>query len=236
MNIIDFVILGVVAISVVFGLYKGFISSVFSLVALFVALLIAYWTYPMLAGALQGNDSLVNTLVHYSDASSRIHDVELARTPVENVTQQVLDQVLEGAGLPQPFEDFVRENVTEQVFGAIDSMSISDYLNQTLIDASLNILCFLICFLAAFVLLTLLIHLISYVFTFPVLRHFDMILGGAFGGVRGIFVVFILFALIPILITISPIEGLNELIEEARFASFFYQDNFITSILQGFTG
>lgn len=234
MNIVDFIILGIIGISLVFGLYKGFINSIFSLLALLLSLFIAYSVYPQVAGMLKDNDNLVNTLVHYSDASSRIHDVDLARTSIETLSQQALDEIITQSGLPAPFDTFVKENVTGRVFASIGSLSISDYLNHTIIDASLNILCFLACFLASYIVLTLLVHLIGYVFTFPVLKHFDMILGGAFGGVRGIFLVFVVFALIPIILTISPIEGLQQMIDEAQFSNFFYKDNFITSIIKGF--
>lgn len=169
MNIIDFIILGIIGISVVFGLYKGFINSVFSLLALFVSLFIAYSAYPHLADSLKSNESLVNTLVYYSDASSRIHDMDLASTPVANVSQQVLDEALQQANLPEAFETFVRENVADHVFASIGSVNIADYLNQTIIDASLNILCFLVCFFLSYLVLTLLIHLIGYVFSLPVL-------------------------------------------------------------------
>lgn len=234
MNVVDFIILGVIVISVIFGLYKGFVNSVFSLLALFVSLVLAYTLYPSLANTVKSNDTVVNTLVYYSDASSRIHDLELASTPVDNIPQQVLDEVMSRANLPEPFDTFVRENVAQRVFAPVGSMNISDYLNQTIIDASINILCFLACFLASYILLTLLIHLLAYVFTLPVLKHFDMLLGGAFGAVRGIFFVFVLFALVPIIITVSPIEGLSELIDNAQLSSFFYRDNLITSIFQNF--
>lgn len=234
MNIVDFAILGIVGISLIFGLYRGFVNSVFSLLALFVSLVLAYMFFPRLADTVKSNDTIVNTLVYYSDASSRIQDLELAGTPVANIPQQVLDEAMNRANLPEPFDTFVRENVAQQVFASVGSLNISDYLNQTIIDASINILCFLACFLVSYIAMTLLIHLLTYMFTLPVLKHFDMLLGGAFGAVRGVFFVFVIFSLVPIIITISPIEGLSELIDNARFSAFFYRDNLLTSIFQGF--
>ena len=233
MNIVDFVILGVLGISVLFGLYKGFINSILGLVGVFAALVIAYSAYPQLAKTLQADDSLIRTLAHYSDAASRVGDLDLARTPVANISPQVLNDIMSRAALPEPFDSFVRENIAKLAFSSTGGGTVSDYLNQTIIAVSLNILCFLLCFAVAYAVITLLAHLLHYVFRMPVLKHFDLLLGAVFGGIRGVFLVFVLFALVPILITVSPITEVAELVEQSRFAGVFAQNSLIQSIMQG---
>jgi len=232
-NVVDLVILGVIGIGVLFGLYKGFVNSVFGLFGVFLALLIAYAVYPQLAQSMQDNESLVRNLIHYSDASSRIHDLELSQTPVANIPQQTLNEIMERANLPKPFDAFVRANIIDQVSASLGSRNVSDYLNQTLIAVTLNILCFLVCFGVAYAALMLLVHLVGYVFRMPVLKHFDLLLGGLFGGARGVLLVFVLFAIVPVLLTVSPIEQVSIAITESRLASTFYNTNLIQSIMQG---
>ena len=236
MNLVDYVIIGIIAVSVIFGLRRGFISGVLSLASLLLSVLLAFHFYPVLAQNLQSNESLVNTLVHYTDASSRIKDLELALTPVTNLSQDSLNQVLENANLPAVFETFVRRNVAEQAFAAIGSVNISEYLNQTIISVALNILCFIICFLAAYIALSLISHLICYVFRLPVLRHLDALIGGAFGGLRGVLIVFVLGAIVPIILTVSPIKQIEEMIAASQLAGFFFKDNMITAIMRGTIG
>lgn len=236
MNIVDYIIIGIIAVSVIFGLRRGFISGVLSLASLLLSVLLAFHFYPTLAQNLQSNESLVNTLVHYTDASSRIKDLELALTPVTNLSQESLNQALENAQLPAVFESFVRQNVAERAFAAIGSVNISEYLNQTIISVALNILCFIICFLVAYIALSLVSHLICYVFRLPVLRHLDALVGGVFGGLRGMLIVFVLGAIVPIILTVSPIAQVEELISESQLAGFFFKENMITSIMQGTIG
>lgn len=236
LNIVDYIILGIILISVIFGLRRGFISGVLSLASLLLSVIIAFQAYPALAQSLQSNEALVNTLVHYTDASSRIKDLELALTPVANLTQDALDQVLENAQLPAVFETFVRQNVAGQAFAAIGSINISEYLNQTIISVSLNILCFIICFFVSYLVLSLLSHMVCYVFRLPVLRHLDSLAGGVFGVLRGMLIVFVLAAIVPIVLTISPIEQVQQLIDSSTLAGFFFRDNMITSIMQGTIG
>ena len=236
MNIVDYLILGVIFISVIFGLRRGFISGVLSLGSLILSVFIAFQAYPILAQNLQSNESLVNTLVHYTDASSRIKDLELALTPVTELTQSALDQVMENANLPAVLESFVRQNVAQRTFASIGSVNISEYLNQTIISVSLNILCFILCFLAAYIVLSLLSHMICYVFRLPVLRHLDALIGGAFGALRGVLIVMVLAAIVPIILTISPIEQVEELINASKLAGFFFRDNMITAVMRGTIG
>jgi len=233
MNIVDLLILGVIGVCVLFGLYKGFVNSVFGLFGVFLALVIAYAAYPQLAKSLQDNESLIRNLIHYSDASSRIQDVELSQTPVAGISGQTLSEIMTRANLPQPFDDFVRANITDQVFAPLGSVNVSDYLNQTLVAVTLNILCFLICFGIAYAAVMLLVHLLGYVFRLPVLKHFDLLLGGLFGGVRGVLLMFVIFAIVPVLLTVSPIEQVSAAIDESQLASTFYQTNLIQSIMQG---
>jgi uncharacterized membrane protein required for colicin V production len=233
MNGVDLAILGVIGASVLFGLYKGFIHSVIGLFGIFVAVIIAYIAYPQLAGSLQGNDGLARNLIHYSDASSRIHDLVLSRTPVAGIPEQTLDEIIVRAGLPKPIDEFVRANILRQVFAPIGSINVSEYLNQTVVTVSLNILCFLLCFGIAYAAIMLLSHLVGYVFRMPVLKHFDLILGGLFGGVRGALLVLILFAVVPVLLTVSPIEQVSRAIDESRLASAFYHTNLIQMVMKG---
>ena len=174
--------------------------------------------------------------MHYTDASSRIKDLELALTPVTELTQSALDQVMENANLPSVLESFVRQNVAQRTFASIGSVNISEYLNQTIISVSLNILCFILCFLAAYIVLSLLSHMICYVFRLPVLRHLDALIGGAFGALRGVLIVMVLAAIVPIILTISPIEQVEELINASKLAGFFFRDNMITAVMRGTIG
>ena len=90
MNIVDYVIIGVVAISVLFGLYRGFVASVLNMGGGLISFLGSFALYPKLAAMIQNNQELQRTLLHYTDASSRIGDLELAlfATQVNVVIQE----------------------------------------------------------------------------------------------------------------------------------------------------
>ena len=228
MNIIDIAILAVLAVSVLYGMYRGFISGVLSVAALIGSAALAFAMSGELAAWLQGNQTLVSTLLYYTDAGSRIGDLELSLLPASQVTQTALARILSGAKLPSAFE-----SAFLSALGAAPSaMTVSDLLSNTIVSVSLSILSFLICFLLSYIVLSFVIHLINYVFELPVLRHLDALAGGLFGLVRGALLLFILFALVPIVLAVAPVEPLQAMIDQSRLAPLF-DSRIILSILGG---
>ena len=228
MNIIDIAIIAVLAVSVLYGMYRGFISGVLSVAALIGSAALAFSMSGQLAAWLQGNQTLVSTLVYYTDAGSRIGDLELSLLPASQVTQNALTQILSGAKLPAAFESAF----LSAIGAAPAAMTVSDLLSNTIVSVSLSILSFLICFLLSYIVLTFVIHLIQYVFELPVLRHLDALAGGLFGLVRGALLLFILFALVPIVLAVAPVEPLQAMIDQSRLAPLF-DSRIILSILGG---
>ena len=228
MNIIDIAILAVLAVSVLYGMYRGFISGVLSVAALIGSAALAFAMSGELAAWLQGNQTLVSTLLYYTDAGSRIGDLELSLLPASQVTQSALTQILSLARLPEAFESAF----LSAIGAAPAAMTVSDLLSNTIVSVSLSILSFLICFLLSYIVLTFVIHLIQYVFELPVLRHLDALIGGVFGLVRGVLLLFILFTLVPIVMAVVPIEPLQALIDGSQLAPLF-DSRLILAILNG---
>ena len=155
MNIIDILILAVLGVSLIFGLYRGFISGVLSVAALIGAAAAAFAISPSLATWLQGNETLVNTLMYYTDAGSRIKDLDLSLLTVAQASQSADAQIISGAQLPQQFQAaFI--NAVNTAPGAT---TMSTLLSQTIVNVSLSILSFLICFLGCYIVASFLIHL-----------------------------------------------------------------------------
>lgn len=227
-NIIDIAILAVLAVSVLFGMHRGFISGVLSVAALIGAAAFAFVCGGELAAWLNGNQTLVDTLMYYTDAGSRISDMELSLLTVAQVSESALAQILTSANLPSAFESLFVSNLST----AASSTAISTLLSQTIVSASLSILSFLICFLIAYIVLSFVIHLINYVFELPVLRHLDALAGGVFGLVRGAMLILIFFAFVPIVMAVVPIEPLQALIDGSRLAPLF-DSRLIMAILNG---
>lgn len=228
MNIIDIFILVVLAVSVIFGMYRGFINGVLSVAALIGAAALSLALSGDLAAWLNGNQTLVDTLMYYTDAGSRISNLDLSLLSVAQVTESTLAQILESANLPAAFETAFISAIS----GTRGSMTIAQLLSQTIVSVSISILSFLCCFFVFYLAATLVIHLVEYVFELPVLRHLDALIGGLFGLARGVLLLFILFALVPLILAVAPVPLISDLIAGSSLAPMF-DSRIILSVLNG---
>lgn len=232
MNIVDYVIIGVVAISVLFGLYRGFVASVLSMGGGLISFLSSFALYPKLAALIQNNEELQRTLLHYTDASSRIGDLELALTNAVNLGRDGIAQVLANVNLPAPLDSILQVNLENLVYGTSGAAAtVSDYVSQTILQASINIICFLVCFVGLYIVISLGLNLIRAVFRFPVLKQLDGLAGGIFGLLRGVLLCLVVFTLIPLVQTMLPVDFINDLLNESSLAPIFMNGNLITAIM-----
>ena len=232
MNIVDYVIIGIVAVSVLFGLYRGFVSSVLSMGGGLISFLASFALYPKLAALIQNNQELQRTLLHYTDASSRIGDLELALTNAVNLGREGIQKVLGNVNLPAPLDTILQVNLENLVYGTQGAVTtVSDYVSQTILQASINIICFLVCFIGLYIVFSLAANLIRAIFRFPVLKQLDGLTGGVFGLLRGLLICLAVFTLIPLVQTMIPLEFIPQLLEESQLAPLFMNGNLITAIM-----
>lgn len=234
LNIVDYVVIGIVGISVLFGFYRGFISSVLNVGGGLISFGLSFWLSPKLAGVIQNNEELVRTLTHYTDASSRLGDLNLAITNVVQLGQQGIQEVLSKVSLPPPLDSLLQFNLENQVYAAGGgAVNVQDYIDQTILHACINILCFLICFVALYLLLSVLINAVKAVFRLPLLKQLDGLAGGVFGFLRGLLICLAAFTLIPLVMTVVPLEPVAELIDQSALAPVFSSGNLIMAIMNG---
>ncbi|MBR3098201.1 MAG: CvpA family protein [Clostridia bacterium] len=233
MNIIDIVILGIIGLSVLVGLYRGFISSVASLGGCMLSLGLSFWLNPKLVTWVQSNPDFVRTLMSFTDASTRLGDQTLAQTNVATLTGDKITEIISRVSLPAPLDSLLRTNLEKQIFAPSNLSQVGDYVSQTIVGAVLNVICFILCFLACFIILHFLLNFLKAVFKFPVLKQLNSLAGGAFGLLRGALLCFIAFALLPLVQTMLPVDNLQELLASSTLAPLFNSQNLILAIMNG---
>ncbi|MBQ7455266.1 MAG: hypothetical protein IJS53_02380, partial [Clostridia bacterium] len=118
MNIIDLLVLLVLAASALFALYRGAVASLLGLAACLVSFVFAFAAGPSLAAALGRNQGVTSLLTTYTDAGSLVGDHSLATTAVNGMSASTLEAVLKSVELPESIEGILRQNLAGAVFGA----------------------------------------------------------------------------------------------------------------------
>ena len=233
MNIIDIVILAILGLSLVAGMYKGFLASTLALAGFAASWLGALKAFRYLAEAIQGNALIMTSLESVLSAVDLFKTKALADTAVSAATQAQVQQAAQEVGLPL-IKDMFQSNVLGKAFDSIGLTTMSEYLTQTLLVALVNVLSFIVMFAVIYFAVLLIVNMLNHVFHFPQLRHLDWMLGGVFGAARGLVIVFLIFAVLPTAVeTLSSMDVplLSDLIADSSFASFFINNNFITGAI-----
>ena len=234
MNIVDIIILAILGLSLVSGMYKGFITSTLALLGFCGSWIASLASYQYLVKAVAANEGLMKFLSGLVGAVDLFDTASLANMQVAVASAADIEQAVNEVNIPL-ISNLFRDNMLGKVFANDGLNTISEYLSQTLLSTALNIVAFVLMFAVIYAAVLLLVNMLNNVFRFPALRHLDWILGGAFGLVRGLVVVMLIFAVVPTIssaLSSMDITLLSDLIDQSTIGKIFEQSNFVANTFQ----
>ena len=229
MNPFDLIITAVLALSVVYAVYRGAVQAVLNTGALILAVLLAYPLSLPLSDAVAGNTAITSQLLTYTDALARVGDVELANTPVTGISQETMDRVIDSVGLPPALTEILRRNLASGAKIESDR-TVNDYVQSAVLASAIRILSYMVCAFAVYIVLALVISLFNYVFHFPLVRGVDWAVSALFGLARGAMLLALLFLLVPLMQTAIPLDIFRDALSGSTLAARFMNTSFFTGI------
>ena len=208
-----------------FGLYRGFIQSVLSLGGSLLSIVGSFLLYPRLADVVASNTDITRMISTYTDSQSLLGDLDLSSQAVSGLAGDAITQVVQKANLPEPIGTLLQHNLSAQVFSPMGNLApnVGDYVNQTILSVSINVLCFLLCFLVCFIVVHILINLVRAVFRFPVLKHLGFLVG--------VLLCYVCFTVLPLMESVIPLENFRTLADQSVLAKTFSDSSLIVSIM-----
>ena len=229
MNLFDLIIMAVLALSVVYAVYRGAVQTVLNTGALILAVLLAYPLSVPLSDAVAGNTAITSQLLTYTDALARVGDIELANTPVTGIAPETVERVIDSVGLPEALTLILRRNM-ESGARITSDRTVNDYVQSAVLASAIRILSFLLCVFGLYLVLALVISLFNYVFHFPLVRGVDWAVSALFGLARGAMLASLLFLLVPLLQTAIPLDIFKDVLAGSSLAGRFMNPSFFTGI------
>ena len=201
MNLLDIVILVILAFYVISGMDRGSITSLLGTIGFVAAWYGARQLYPIVANMALSNQTLMAVLNQYLEPESFFATHQQAITTVAEVISGG-ETAIQGAisaisGNLSVIAHAFEANVRSQMFQSLGITTLADYLDQTIWQAVFNVGSFVLCFIALYVLASLLVNLLDHVISFPLVRGFDWLIGGALGLVRGMVICVLVLNLLP---------------------------------------
>jgi uncharacterized membrane protein required for colicin V production len=231
MNIIDIVILIIMSISMIVGLYNGMILSALHAASFFLSWLASVIFYPYITKLiLDLFPSLLNVIVLYAEGSTHIPSVEERMTGIKSLSPEMISEIVDKAQLPNPFSRILISDFSQTLEGI---GTLGEYFDTTMAIVIINIFSFLLLFFLVKLAFIIIVSISKTVVNLPVLKKFDGAAGAGFGIIRGFFIIYLIFALIPVLLVLAPTDIFTELLDGSKLADFFHYTNIFTSFVRG---
>lgn len=233
MNIIDILVVLILAFSLIAGMYKGLIASGLSLLGLVGSWMGALRLYPSVARFALENESLMGVLSTYLEPASFFSDMQISGVTAQTTVSELiargsdtLNAVADYIGQRIPFlRDAFASNMSTEAFSALNIHTIADYFDQTLWQCVFGVLAFVLVFAALYFLATLFVNLLNHVFRFPVMRRIDWLLGGLLGLGRGLVVATLILCVLEPVLTAFSVDLMNTLKDGSRTYALLAGEN-----------
>lgn len=231
MNIVDILILAVLAFGLLSGMHKGFIASGLSVAGFIGSWFGAQMVYERIANLALSNTTLMAVLSQYLEPENFFATKAQAAMTVSEVVsggeaaiQQAVATVSEKISI---IADAFEANIRNQAFTNLNITTLSDYLDQTIWQAVFNVLAFLVAFILIYAVVMLVINLLDHVVRFPVFRILDWLPGGLCGFARSLVVAVLLLNIIPPVVSLFAPQLMQELLSTSTLYSFVSQMDFL---------
>ncbi len=253
-------VLAILGGGMIFGLIKGFASTIYSLLATVLIIVLTIVLCPIVANALRQNENLYNGLYERIDdlvdlekayenllKQKGVEDVDAGAGTVENVNlsseqqNNMMDEILQNIGLPEAIRNAVTssDGIKDYVAQSADGFARSKVsaMEPAVVAALTNTIINAIGFLVTFICVALVVGIIGKVLDLvtkiPGIKQLNTILGGVAGLFEGLLVVWLLFTVITALGSSEFGQSMLALINENPLLSFIYENNFISAKLLG---
>lgn len=234
MNYIDIIIICIVFYFALRGFYDGFLVSLLKNASFFISWLLSILISPILSKFLFNNTSFSNQLLYYTEGAELINNVESSKLLVSNISSNQINEIMLNATVPAPIDNLIQKNIASEAFSPSFS-TVGEYFNKTIVNFSINLISFLLIIALMYIVLNILIKMVDTTSPLPVASKFDKSLGSVFGMLLGVFFIYFIFTLLPLVnVVFSNITlPISSDFESSKLVQFFSSSNFLLAMIKG---
>lgn len=233
MNWVTLFLTVLICVTILEGIYRGFLHSVINLGVFFLSLFTSFLLYPVVSTAVKTNDRIFSFLLYYTEGAEKIAEFKDTGLLIDSLSPEKLQSIITASSLNEPFSTLIEQNVSTSAFSAEGLTTIGEYYNMTIVCAVLNILSFLVLFVIAYIVFTFVLGIVNYTIKFPELKQYDRSSGALFGLLRGILICFLIVTIVPVVFLLVPVDQISDYFNTSSLGMFFYQNNFFLHLING---
>jgi uncharacterized membrane protein required for colicin V production len=217
---IDGIILFILVGSAWWSYHLGFLKSVYQLLTSVFALILSFVGYPMVTALLKVTP-LYTMLIKWS--------TEKTLSLTESIGIQAQGKLIEEVTdwLPRYVSESIVKNNNPEVYKLLGVDTISEYVATYLANFCLNAIAVVVVWLIVKIILRCVRLSLNVVSRLPIVHQLDKAIGLAFGLLKGVFLIWIIQLILPIVMLAPNLQFLKQLIEQSALYAWFGDINII---------
>lgn len=213
------------------GLKRGLVKMAFSLVSVFVILILVNILTPSVK-------QLLKTTPIYESINSNIEAYvnKNVESSTENMMQSGVNaqkKIIEELPLPKGVINTLVENNNQESYDSMKVNSFSSYISESLTDMVLGALTFVILFIIISLLVRILMHVLDIVAKLPIIHTFNSMGGAIIGFAEAIIIIWIACIVVTVFSATPWGQEVCKAIADNDILSFLYDNNLIQQIITG---
>ena len=208
--ILDIVILAILALSIFFGYKKGLIGVVFNLCAFIVAIIITWILYT----------PVTNAIIKNTEIDDNIKNAIVEKGFIKND-----DKKEEQDGVNKYINEYVTTPISNTANDVVEETA--KVVSEKVVAIGVAILLFIVVRIG----LILLKFVIEGIARLPIIKQFDKAGGIVYGGIRGMFIIYIFLAILFFIMSVNNSGMIADLINTSLISKIIYANNLILKII-----
>lgn len=215
------------------GWYKGFLNTIFNIISFFFSWLAAFLFHRPISNWFISLPDMQKNLLYFTAGTEKFSDMTIANVDAATLSSERIHDIISTSNIPPQIANSLEYNILNQTFADQGIYTMGEYFNQTFINYSVNLICFLLIYLVLRIIFSFLIELADKTFVFPVLKKADSPIAALFGIIHGFMICTVIFSVVLIVLTVLDVEFIQDQLNASWLANFFYSKNIISGVLTG---
>ena len=224
MNLLDGIIIAVIALSAITAYYRGFLYTTFKVLSTIIAIyLSSIWHQPI-------NSILSKTFLYDLLQKIAMSNVEGIQN-LMGLSEQTRFIDNTNMLVPETVKEGLIRNNNPEIYKMLGADNFNEYIGGYIADFYLNIIAFIILLALIKAVLSLIGESIRLLSKLPIIGFADRWLGLVVGIIRAFIGIWISAIVMTFLIGIPRLHGLSEQLSQSNLGMWFYENNLILDII-----
>lgn len=215
---IDILIVGILLVCMLWGSFKGFIKSVFSIITIICSFIAAKIFTPFISDWLISNTRIEDTIHSFLRVNEVLPDIPEGVSIGANNIKEWFASINLGE-VPNSIINFF-SNLWNN--GTSSSINAGSAVQDALTSSIISFISFMGILIFAYVVISLLVEILNLISKLPVIGTFNRLGGALVGIIKGIILNLIIISILFVVAIFLKDSSLNTALGNSMFASYFY--------------